>query len=78
MWKELKLKENSPGAFDLPGNSPEHKSNDKVQDTKESEVLIKEGTRALRELLQIGKAQEPKIDKQLDRPEQKKTLRANI
>lgn len=71
MWKELKLKENSPGAFDLPGNSPEHKSNDKVQDTKESEVLIKEGTRALRELLQIGKAQEPKIDKQLDRPEQK-------
>ena len=41
MWKELKLKENSHSAFEIPGDTPEHKSNDKVQDTRESEVLIK-------------------------------------
>lgn len=71
MWKELKLKENSHGAFEIPGDTPEHKSNDKVQDTRESEVLIKEGTKALRELLQIGKAPKPKMDQQPNRPEQK-------
>ena len=41
MWKELQLKENSPGAYDPKGNTPEHMRDDKVKDTRESEALIK-------------------------------------
>lgn len=41
MWKEFKLKENSYGVFEIFGDIFEYKSNDKVQDMRESEVLIK-------------------------------------
>lgn len=75
MWKELKLKESSPpdSGTDLSEASVNQTPGEKTADTRD-ETLIKEGTQALREMLQIGQkstAAEPdkKKEKEQAKPE---------
>ncbi|KAJ7394677.1 5'-3' exoribonuclease 1 [Desmophyllum pertusum] len=66
MWKELKLKENSASG----SSTDEHREpDDRGKETRESDTLIKDGTQALRELLQIGQPHKDVMEKPQAKPE---------
>ncbi|XP_020602806.1 uncharacterized protein LOC110041817 isoform X2 [Orbicella faveolata] len=72
MWKELKVKESSPsghGTSTYPNTNtaPVHKDY-REKEIAESDLMIKEGTQALREMLQIGEPQRHDVEKQQARP----------